>query len=165
MSEEKALAERCFDSDLVDEELFRRVNLILGCDEDKCLDEGFVWGASDVYWDYYDRSVEVIRPKESEWMTEDQAEAILNLGFACIYESIGEEGKLRYMRDKSGSPCCSRDYYEETKRTLISKQKVQLKKAYNSGLNAAISLADEAICNYEDRAVMKCGLESSKKKI
>ncbi len=91
MSEEKPLAQRCFDSAEVDMELFNKVNEILGCDSEDCLKEGFVWGAQDTYWDNYDGSVEIIRPESSEWMTEEQAQKVHELGFAVIYESKGDE--------------------------------------------------------------------------
>ena len=95
MDKEKTLAEKCFDSEVYDMQLFDEVNKILGCDEDKCLEDGFVWGAEDTWWDHYDCSIEIVRPKDAEWMTQEQIDKVLDLGFGQIYESKGEE--CRYI--------------------------------------------------------------------
>ena len=91
--EQKTLAQQCYDSEGVDMELFDKVNEILGCNAENCGDEGFVWGAEDTWWDSYDQSIEVVRPQDAEWMTEEQANSILDLGFGQIYESIGDQGR------------------------------------------------------------------------
>ncbi len=93
---EKTLAEKLYDSEGFDMELFDTVNKILNCDSGDCLADDFVWGAEDTWWDSYDGSVEIIRPKGSEWMTQGQIERVLELGFGLIYESRGEE--CRYIR-------------------------------------------------------------------
>lgn len=89
-AEEKSLAARCFANTELEFELFRRVNEILGCNVEECLNDGFRWGADDVGWDDYDESIEVIRPDTSVEMTLQQANAILNLGFDIVYETIGQ---------------------------------------------------------------------------
>lgn len=85
------LAERCYDSDQVGDELFQKVNEIFGVNYKNCLETGFVWGAWDVQWDDYDDSIEVIRPANSEFMSREQADQILALGFGKIYESCGDK--------------------------------------------------------------------------
>lgn len=119
MEEGKTLAERCFDSEELEMELFHAVNKILDCDTEKCLAAGFIWGAVDVFWDSYDESVEVIRPTGAESMTQSQADAILQLGFYIIWESIGEEcwvwgskGKTKSGHSREGS---------ETKRLRVQR--------------------------------------------
>lgn len=94
--ENKTLAQKLYDSEGFDMELFDKINEILGTDSDKCLEDDFVWGAEDAWWDSYDGSVEIVRPKESEWMTPGQIQEVLALGFGLIYESRGEE--CRYIR-------------------------------------------------------------------
>lgn len=89
--ENKTLAQKLYDSEGFDMELFDKINEILGTDSDKCLEDDFVWGAEDAWWDSYDGSVEIVRPKEAEWMTPGQIEEVLALGFGLIYESRGEE--------------------------------------------------------------------------
>lgn len=90
---EFSLAEQCFITGYTEDVLFDKVNEILGCNTDDCLKEGFIWGCHDVSWDEYDNSIEVIRDLKSDWMSRDQADEILKLGFGQIYESIGEEGR------------------------------------------------------------------------
>ena len=89
--EQKSMAQRCYDSEGIDMELFEKVNEILGCDHEKCGTEGFVWGANDTWWDSYDSSIEVVRPQGAEWMSVAQADQILDLGFGQVYESIGDQ--------------------------------------------------------------------------
>lgn len=78
---------------MVEDELFTKVNLILGSNIEDCVQDGFIWGALDVGWDYYDCSVEVIRPRDAEFMTREQADQILALGFGQIYESCGQNAR------------------------------------------------------------------------
>ncbi len=97
-TKDKTLAQRCYESEEIDMELFQSINKILGTkDLTKCCDEGFVFEAEDVWWDSYDNSVEITRPESSEWMTENQARQIINLGFIQIYESKGEEGRNIFL--------------------------------------------------------------------
>jgi hypothetical protein len=91
-----SLADRCYASTSVDDELFVEINRVFSCDTENCLDEGFQWGADDTWWDEYDQSVEVVRPANAEWMTREQADAILDFGFGQIYESIGENARVWY---------------------------------------------------------------------
>lgn len=85
----KTLAEKLFEFSDLEMELFEKVNEILGCDSTKCTAPDFVWGAIDTGFDEYDMSVEVIRPDDAEYMSREQANQILNLGFWRIYESCG----------------------------------------------------------------------------
>lgn len=96
------LAERCYNSSQAGDELFEKINLILGLNIKDCLKEGSVWGAWDVQWDDYDCSVEVIRPEGVEFMTREQADQILALGFEQIYESCGEKA-LQWTKTGCGS--------------------------------------------------------------
>lgn len=45
----------------------------------------------DYGWDYYDASLEIVRRKDSQFMSREQADKILKLGFYMIYESIGDK--------------------------------------------------------------------------
>lgn len=102
-----SLAERCYDSHRAGDELFEKINLILGVSSEDCLQENFIWGAWDVQWDDYDGSVEVIRPEGAEFMTREQADQILKLGFGQIYESCGEKA-LQWIKNSCG-PISSRE--------------------------------------------------------
>jgi hypothetical protein len=103
--EQKNLANQLYDSEMVSMELFEKVNEILGCDHENCTAEDFVWGAEDTWWDSYDCSVEVIRPKDAEWMSQEQANLILDLGFRRIYESIGDKARIwRETGFSNGTP-------------------------------------------------------------
>jgi hypothetical protein len=102
-----SLASRCYESTQVEDELFEKVNAVLGCVTENCLKEGFVWGATDTWWDEYDGSVEVVRPLEAQWMSREEANAILDFGFGCIYESIGD--KARLWSRKGYGECSPRD--------------------------------------------------------
>ena len=101
--EQKSLAQRCYDSEGIDMELFKKVNEILGCDHEKCGTEGFVWGAADTWWDQYDGSIEVVRPHGAEWMSAEQADQILDLGFGQIYESIEDQGRIWRASNTTGA--------------------------------------------------------------
>jgi hypothetical protein len=85
----KTLAEQLFEFSDLEMELFEQVNKILGSDISKCTAPDFVWGAVDTGFDEYDSSVEVIRPNDAEYMSREQANQILDLGFGRIYESCG----------------------------------------------------------------------------
>jgi hypothetical protein len=99
------LAELCYRHRDHDDELFAKLNNILGCDIGDCLKPGFVFQCTDSWVDGYDGSVEVIRPDGSQWMTREQADAILALGFGMIYESVGEEARVWYGgRCEKGTP-------------------------------------------------------------
>jgi hypothetical protein len=102
-----SLAEKLFAADGLDMELFDTVNMILGCDTGKCTDTGFLWGATDTTWDHYDCSVEIIRPIHSEWMSREQADQILALGFAQIFETVGD--KARQITRKGIGTCSPRE--------------------------------------------------------
>lgn len=118
---ERSIAQRCFDSDNTDVELFEKVNRILGVDPSRCTDSEFKWGASDTSWDEYDGSIEVVRPLGSEWMTDDQADQILSLGFRSIFESMGEEAR---HGSKGGNwwKCCPRMGDEEQRLRMRLKE-------------------------------------------
>lgn len=94
MSAELSIAAQCYASTDAGDKLFECVNKILGCDTRGCSQPGFVWGATDTFWDAYDSSVEIVRPGDADWMERKQADAILALGFDCIFESIGEEARV-----------------------------------------------------------------------
>ena len=103
------LAEQCYASTNVSDKLFDEVNKILGCDTKQCLEEGFKWAVNDVFWDEYDWSIEIIRPEDSTWMTQEQANKIItDLGFSMIYESIGDQAVIHY-RNISGGKCEPRE--------------------------------------------------------
>ncbi len=107
------LAEKCFSLTRAEDDLFDEINRILGCNTEDCLKDGFKWGAVSTWWDEYDTSVEVVRPKDSEWMTPEQVKAILDLGFGCVYESIGENGRLW---NQTGFENCSPREQKEVQR-------------------------------------------------
>lgn len=91
---EKTLAQKCYEFVNIEDELFTEVNKILGCPSfEDCNKENFVWGCYDTWWDEYDDSIEVVRTLGSEWMTREQADQILALGFGQIYETIGDTAK------------------------------------------------------------------------
>ena len=123
------LAERCYESHRAGDELFEKVNLILGVNPENCLEENFVWGAWDVQWDDYDCSVEVIRPNGAEFMTREQADQILALGFEGIYESCGEKA-LQWTKTGCG-PVSSREPDEK----LRLKAEISLLREDNFRLN------------------------------
>ena len=82
------LAQRCFDEDRATDELFKTINAIMGGRPlEECASPGYKWAATDTWVDDYDQSVEIIRGPEQPELTQEQATAILDLGFACIYES------------------------------------------------------------------------------
>lgn len=90
----RSLAERCFDAQSADEELFNTIHEIMGgADLETCTDEGFVFPVDHTYVDPYDSSVEVIMNKDVPPMTREQANAILALGFGQVYESHGSDGR------------------------------------------------------------------------
>lgn len=97
----KTFAEKLFEYSELEMELFDRVNEILGCNSEQCTKEDFVWGALDVGFDEYDCSVEVIRPDGAEYMSREQANEVIGLGFSRIYESCGSKcrawGKSDYF--------------------------------------------------------------------
>lgn len=87
------LAERCYDRERAEDELFSTIHKILvGDDLDKALDKGFVWRVIDVWCDPYDESVEVILCKNAKQMTRDEVNQILDLGFGQVWESCGDIG-------------------------------------------------------------------------
>lgn len=96
----KSLAERCFDLQNIEYEVFATIAKILGFDEDRADFDKVP--LIDVFWDYYDGSVELIRPQNSEWLTREQADNILGLGFDCIFETIGEEARCWNSTSYSG---------------------------------------------------------------
>ena len=108
-----SLADRCYASTSVEDELFNAVNAALGCNADECMKDGFVWGAIDTWWDEYDGSVEVVRPSGAEWMTRAQADAILAFGFGQIYESLGDAARVW---SRTGFGTCSPREGSEAKR-------------------------------------------------
>lgn len=129
VSESATLAERCFASASVQDELFDRVNKLLGCDVGRCAEDGFVWGATDIWWDEYDGSIEVVRPRDSSWMAQEQANAILDLGFALIYETIGDQARTwcryghRECRPIGGDQyCCLRATIAALRKQLSGKE-------------------------------------------
>jgi hypothetical protein len=88
--EQMSLAEACYTYSYIETKLFDKVNEILGCDVNKCLEDNFVWGCDDVFWDDYDNSIEIIRNRNSTTLTDDEANEILKMGFYQIYETIGQ---------------------------------------------------------------------------
>ena len=84
------LADQCFAHEEAGMEVFSKVNEILGCALKGCSAPDFKWGCYDTAYDSYDSSIEVIRPEGSPFMTREQADEILALGFSCIFESCGE---------------------------------------------------------------------------
>lgn len=122
------LAEKCFNNSEIEQELFDIVNKILGVDTDDCLNDSFVWGAVDVGWDYYDGSIEVIRPEDVEFMTREQADQILDLGFGVVYESVGE--KALYWTKTHVHPVSPRQPNEN------SRLKTQIKTLINNRARA-----------------------------
>jgi hypothetical protein len=85
----KTLAEQLFEFSDLEMELFEKVNEILECDTDKCLAPDFVFGAIDTLFDEYDMSVEVFRAEGANFMSREQANQILDLGFGRVYENCG----------------------------------------------------------------------------
>lgn len=123
----QSLAERCYSSENIEDELFESVNKILGCDTNECLKDQFVWGATDTWWDQYDGSVEITRPLNAEYMTGAQADAILELGFDLIYESCGDKAQ---SWTRNGSNECSPREGGDIRMSRI-KQKIELKEVKN----------------------------------
>lgn len=96
------LAQKLFANKNLEDELFDRLNEIFGCNTRECLKEGFEWGVLDCFFDWYDESVEIIRPENSPDITKDQAAAICDLGFGKIFDSRGEDGRLYYRNGEYG---------------------------------------------------------------
>lgn len=101
----KTLADRCFDVERAESELFETIHFILtGTDITGCSKEGFVWGCTDCWVDEYDTSVEIVGNFP---LNQEQANKILDLGFGCIYESC--EGQGRVWNRRGWSRCSPRE--------------------------------------------------------
>ena len=85
------LFETIFKNSILEDELFEKINYILDCDVNKCLDPNFIFKCSDIGHDYYDGSIEIILDASSERMTDEQCHSVFNLGFGIIYESKEDE--------------------------------------------------------------------------
>src|SRR5678816_3425420 len=105
--ENMSIADRMYALVGLEDSLFCKVNEILGCDTEKCLDERFVWQCRDCYYDYYDNSIEVRRSAGLQWMTEEQANQMLALGFGIIWETVGEEAVM-WSHGKGGKTTCQK---------------------------------------------------------
>lgn len=89
-----SLAERCFAAESAEEELFDTIHKILGgLPHDMYEHKEFIFPAVHTYVDPYDASVEVIMSIKVPPMNREQADAILALGFSCVYESQGSDGR------------------------------------------------------------------------
>lgn len=118
---ELSLAERCFDVTNAEDELFLKVNEILGCTKEEFREGKFA--AIDTRVDQYDRSIEVIRPENSTPMGRLQSGNIISLGFACVFETIGQEAVCwtlcqgpSKVRPKEADDSC---YYRARFKTLL----------------------------------------------
>lgn len=89
----KNLALRCFDSFGAEDELFEKVQVILGGRPVReCIEPDYKWLVLNTWTDSYDSSVEVVIAPDAPPMTREQADIILALGFDCIFESQDERG-------------------------------------------------------------------------
>jgi len=115
MSEPKTIADELFRQIQLEDQTFTKVCTILGVDVEKCNSEGFVWPCGDVFFDYYDYSIEVVRDIAQTPMTKEQANAIFDMGFAIIFETIGETGLYR-VRNAEPQPCRATGGSDQTKK-------------------------------------------------
>jgi len=151
-----SLAERCYASTRVADDLFNAVNAALGCDTKECLNDGFVWGATDTWWDEYDHSIEVVRPEGVDWMSRTQADVILDLGFERIYESVGEAGRV--WDHTSSGPCSPRKNSDSSEvRRLHTKvarlwETFQLIETYGGSVSSEGRSCDGSWCREQARA-------------
>lgn len=123
------LAKRIFDSMHATDELFNVVNRILGAEPEDCLAPGFVWQARATYCDDYDQSVEVVRQAGLVPMTSQEASEILALGFARVYETVGEVS-CYWTKNGRGS-CLPHPLTEEARaelklKTLAARSEAQI---------------------------------------
>ena len=96
------LAERCYDRERAQDELFDTLQTLLGGrPSHECLTKGFEWRLADCWVDPYDGSVEIVIPEGAPAVTREQADAILALGFDVVYENLrGYEKGRAWYRDR-----------------------------------------------------------------
>lgn len=103
------LAERCFDAFSAEDDLFDKVNVIMGYKSDG----DFSYPVMHTCVDSYDSSVEVLLDYTiTPPMTRAQADAILALGFKCVYETYGDK-EARCWTRTDVSPCSPREWSED----------------------------------------------------
>lgn len=116
------MAQRIFDAQLDDDLLYNTVCDILKANRSD-LDEP--WPILDVYCDYYDLSVEIIISLASDIaLDRDAANAILELGFNCIFESKGDVG-IQWTKGSAGK-CNPRDCADSETKALNKKYRNRL---------------------------------------
>lgn len=160
-----SLAKLCYDADNATDDLFKEINIILGC---KWPEEMAIL---DCWVDGYDSSVEIVFPEQGEWMTREQADAVLALGFGMIYESHNgtekcaawfHRARLAPRMDNYSSARLSRDYGEEWTRQRFAKLQAALAAAQELLASQAGALRIEVEkCDFwnreADRYATECG--------
>lgn len=112
------LAERCYDRERAQDELFDTLQTLLGGrPSHECLTKGFEWRLADCWVDSYDGSVEIVIPEGAPAMTREQADVILALGFDVVYENLRgyEKGRAWTKDGMDPIPRSSRDGNESPK--------------------------------------------------
>lgn len=107
--ESRTLAERCFEQDRAETELYETIHGIMGGEDLRhCTRDGFIFPVIDTWTDDYDGSVEVTTRDGTPKMTREQADKILALGFGMIYETPGntEEVNGGVIWTKTGTGWC-----------------------------------------------------------
>lgn len=125
------LAERCYDREYASQEIFNTVhNILTGTSTENCLSDGFVWRVLDTSVDQYDESIEVILQHNSEPLTREEVDRILDLGFGQVYESLGETG--RQWTKLHGPHSCHPRMCSDQENIQIQKLKAQIRELQES---------------------------------
>lgn len=113
------LAEACYAEDRNQDELFERINLIMGTRPiEECTQADFKWACGNCWTDGYDGSVEIVRAPDWPPLTDEHATAILDLGFHCIYESppgVEDYADVGTCWTRKGKSTCSARSYSDNK--------------------------------------------------
>jgi hypothetical protein len=117
-AEPLTLAERCYQHELASEELWTTVWQIMGGTKGEWDRPPYL----DTSFDHYDNSCEVMLREDQAPMTREQADKILALGFSCVFESRGEEGR-QWCKTYVGK-CSPRTYSEDRQDRMILQAKL-----------------------------------------
>lgn len=102
MNDNKSLADRCFDYQDANNEVFEALQIICGGQSiENCRNDDFKWHVVDCWFDSYDSSIEIVIPEYAPPLDREKANKILDMGFCKIYESQGENGKAWYKNYES----------------------------------------------------------------
>ena len=114
-NEIRNVADIIFDGHHAGGQVMRVIDSLLGEEEDYFVNCWFY---------FYDSSIEILFKTGFRGLTREEADAILELGFSIIYESIGNEGIM--WTEKQRVPCHAKQSDEESR--LLFKYKRALMK-------------------------------------